>query len=106
MPDTLDKQPSEDRLYDMDFGPRLSVGETLSGAPVPTMSEETVDQTDGSLTVTTDLTIGVPTVSGEIAQVRISGGLDGVLYKVTFRDAGTTSANLIEAEGFLMVQNI
>jgi hypothetical protein len=29
-----------------------------------------------------------------------------VLYKVTFRDAGTTNANSIEAEGFLMVQNI
>ena len=104
MADTLDKQPSEDRLYDMDFGPRLSEGETLTGAP--TMSEETVDQSDGSLTTSTDLTIGTPTVSGEIAQVRISAGLDGTLYKITFRDAGTSNANLVEAEGFLMVQNI
>ena len=98
MSDTLDKQPSEDRLYDMDFGPRLSVGETLTGAP--TMVEETVNQTDGTLTSTAELTMGTPTVSGEIAQVRISGGVDGVLYKVTFRNAGTSNANLVEAEGF------
>jgi hypothetical protein len=104
MPDTLDKQPSEDRLYDMDFSPRLATGETLSGAP--TMIEETVDQTDGSLTVSTDLTMGTPTISGQVAQVRISGGVDQTLYKVTFTGAATTNANLVEAEGLLMVANI
>jgi len=104
MPDTLDKQPSEDRLYDMDFAPRLATGETLTGAP--TMIEETVDQSDGSLSTTAELTFGTPTVSGTVAQVRISGGVDGVLYKVTFRDAGTSNSNLVEAEGFLMVLNI
>jgi hypothetical protein len=104
MPDTLDKQPSEDRLYDMDFSPRLATGETLSGAP--TMIEETVDQTDGSLTVSTDLTMGTPTISGQVAQVRISGGVDQTLYKVTFQDALTTNANKVEAEGLLMVADI
>jgi hypothetical protein len=104
MPDTLDKQPSEDRLYDMDFSPRLAVTELLNA--IPTMIEETVDQDDGSVTSSTDLTFGTPTISGQIAQCRISGGLDGVLYKVTFQNAGTDFANLVEAEGFLLVQDI
>lgn len=103
MPDTLDKQPAEDRLFDMDFAPRLSDGESLTGTP--TVTEETVDQDDGSLTTTTDLTFGTATVSGQIAQVRISVGLDGVLYKITFL-ATTDFSNTVEAEGFLLVQNI
>ena len=103
MPDTLDKQPAEDRLFDMDFSPRLSTGESLSGTP--SMTQELVDQNDGSLTVTTDLTLGTPTVSGQIAQIRISGGVDGSLYKVTFLST-TDFANTVEAEGFLLVQNI
>jgi hypothetical protein len=103
MPDTLDKQPQEDRLFDMDFSPRLSTGESLTGTP--TMTQELVDQNDGSLSATTDLTIGVPTVSGQIAQVRISAGIDGNLYKVTFL-ATTDFANTVEAEGYLLVQNI
>lgn len=103
MPDTLDKQPQEDRLFDMDFSPRLSTGESLTGTP--TMTQELVDQNDGSLSATTDLTIGTPTVSGQIAQVRISAGIDGNLYKVTFL-ATTDFANTVEAEGYLLVQNI
>lgn len=103
MPDTLDKQPAEDRLFDMDFSPRLSTGESLGGIPIVT--EETVDQNDGSLTPTTDLTIGPAVTSGTIAQVRISGGTDGTLYKITFL-AATDFANTVEAEGFLLVQNI
>ena len=104
MPDTLDKQPSEDRLFDMDFSPRLADLELLNA--IPTMIEQTVDQDDGSLTTTTDLVFGTPTINGQVAQCRISGGTDGVLYKVTFQDAGTDFANLVEAEGFLLVQDI
>ena len=103
MPDTLDKQPQEDRLYDMDFSPRLAAAESLTGTPGVT--EQTVDQDDGSLTTTSDLTFGTATVSGQVSQVRISGGLADVLYKVTFL-ATTDFANTVEAEGFLLVQDI
>ncbi len=103
MPDTLDKQPQEDRLFDMDFSPRLASTELLTGTPAVT--EQTVDQNDGSLTSSSDLTFGTATVSAQVAQVRISGGLADVLYKVTFL-ATTDLANTVEAEGFLLVQDI
>lgn len=103
MPDTLDKQPNEDRLYDMDFSPRLADAESLTGTP--TMTQQEVDQQTGALSSTTDLTLGTPTVNAQVAQIRISGGVDGKLYKVTFL-ATTDLANTVEAEGFLMVQNI
>ena len=50
--------------------------------------------------------MGTPTISGQVAQVRISGGVDQTLYKVTFQDAMTTNANLVEAEGLLLVADI
>ncbi len=102
MADTLTKQPSESRLYDMDFSPRIAAAENLTGTP--TVSEKTVNQDTGVKTVSTDLTIGIPTSSLQIAQVRISGGLDGVLYEVTFV-ASTTLSNTVEAEGLLLVQD-
>ena len=102
MADTLTKQPSESRLYDMDFSPRIAAAENLTGTPVVT--EKTVDQDTGAKTVSSDLTIGIPTSSGQIAQVRISGGLDGVLYEVTFK-ASTTLSNSVEAEGLMLVQD-
>jgi hypothetical protein len=72
----------------------------LSGVPV--VSEKTVDQTTGVKTTSTDLTFGTPTISAQIAQVRISGGLDKTLYEVTFR-TGTSLGNTVEAEGLLHV---
>ena len=81
MPQTLTKQPAEDRLYDMDFSPRLAAAENLTGTP--TVSERTIDQTTGVKTASTDLTIGTATVSVQVAQVRISVGLDNVLYEIT-----------------------
>ena len=103
MPETLHKQPNEDRLYDMDFSPRLADAENLSGTP--TITERTVDQNDGSKTASADLTIGAATVSGQVAQVRISGGLADTLYEVTFL-ATTDLANTVEAEGLLLVRDI
>ena len=102
MADTLSKQPSESRLYDMDFEPRIAELETLTGTPA--VSEKTINQDTGVKTVTTDLTLGIATASGQTAQVRISGGLDGVLYEVTFK-ANTSLGNSVEAEGLLLVQD-
>lgn len=102
MADTLSKQPSESRLYDMDFSPRIAVAENLTGTP--TVTEKTIDQVTGAKAVSTDLTLGTATSSGQTAQVRISGGLDGVLYEVTFK-ANTTLGNAVEAEGLLLVQD-
>ena len=102
MADTLTKRPSESRLYDMDFSPRIAATENLTGTP--TVTQKVVNQDTGVKTSTTDLTIGIATVSLQKAQVRISGGLDGVLYEVTFV-AATTLSNTVEAEGLLLVQD-
>ena len=103
MPQTLTKQPAEDRLYDMDFSPRLAAAENLTGTP--TVSERTIDQTTGVKTISTDLTIGAASISAQVAQVRISVGIDGVLYEVTFV-AATDLGNTVEAEGLLLVRDI
>lgn len=100
MADTLTKQPAESRLFDMDFSPRLATTENLSG--IPAVTERTVDPSTGVKTSTSELTIFVASISGQVAQVRISGGVDGVLYEVTFI-SGTTLGNTVEAEGLLMV---
>lgn len=102
MADTLRKQPAESRLYDMDFSPRIATGEDLSGTP--TVTEKTIDQSTGVKTSSTDLTFGTATILLQAAQVRIAGGLDGVLYEVTFL-ASTTLGNTVEAEGLLLVQD-
>jgi hypothetical protein len=102
MADTLRKQPAESRLFDMDFSPRIASAESLIGTPA--VSEKTVDQETGEKTVSTDLTIGTATISGQVAQARISGGLDEVLYEVTFL-ASTDLGNTVEAEGLLLVQD-
>ena len=101
MPQTLRKQPDEDRLYDMDMSPRLAVGESINAEP--TVTERTVAE-DGTRTTSSDLTIGTPSYSGAIAQVRISGGLDGVLYEVTFL-CPTDASNIVEGEGLLCVED-
>lgn len=103
MPNTLTKQPQEDRLYDMDFSPRLATAEILSGTP--TVTERTVDQVTGVRTASSDLTIGTATVSAQVAQVRISVGLPDVLYELTWL-ATTDLGNTVEAEGLLMVRDI
>ena len=89
MPETLCKQPSESFLYDMNFSSRMATSEVLTGITSVTESPS-------------GLTIGTPTYSGQIGQVRISGGTDGVTYTVTWL-ATTDAGNTIEAEGFLYV---
>ena len=102
MADTLRKQPAESRLFDMDFSPRIATGEVLIGTP--TVTEKTIDQTTGAKTVSSDLTIGTATILLQVAQARISAGLDGVLYEVTFV-VSTSLGNTVEAEGLLLVQD-
>lgn len=89
--ETLKKQPSESRVYTMDFNANLATSETIA-----TVVSVTAD--------VSGLTIGSPVVGTRSAQVRISGGTVDVLYKVTW--VVTTSAgNTLEAEGYLRIEN-
>jgi hypothetical protein len=89
--ETLYKQPSESRLYTMDFSANLTTGETIAS-----VTSVTAD--------VAGLTIGVPAVSGRAVQVKLSAGTADVLYKVTFMVV-TSAGNILEAEGYLKIEN-
>ena len=100
MPDLLEKQPAENRLYTMSFSPKMEDGETITG--VNSVAQVKVAD-DGTETATTDLDLATPAASsGQNAQQRIGAGLDGITYKVTFL-VTTSLANILEADGLLHV---
>lgn len=101
--DLLEKQPTESRLYDMDFGPRLAAAEAVSS--LTSVTQQEVDQDTGARSPTTDLTISDQAISGQLAQARIAGGVNGKLYLVTFL-VTTDLGNTVEAEGLLLVRDI
>lgn len=87
---TLEKQPSESRLYDFDFSANLVDGETIS--------------TISSLTSTpTGLTVGSSVIDGGKVQVRLSAGTTQTLYKLTCRIT-TSLSNILELDGYLRVE--
>ena len=105
MPDLLEKQPAESRLYDMDFSPKM-VGGT---SPEQIVSVDSVTQLevqeDGTEVATTDLVFPTgSTFAGQVAQQRIDAGLDSKTYKVTYV-ISTDLGNTLEAEGLLYVVN-
>lgn len=103
MPTTLVKQPAESRLYDMNYKNLMVTAEAI--ASVTSIVQQLVDPDDGSLSPTSDLTIGPGSFALQIAQARISAGIDGRKYKVTFLVV-TDLLNTLEGEGFLKVKNI
>jgi hypothetical protein len=103
MPDLLEKQPAESRLYDMDFSPKMVQGispEAISSVDSVTQQEQ---QDDGTRIATTDLTFPTAaTFSLQVAQQRIEAGVDGKTYVVTYV-VTTDLGNILEAEGLLLV---
>jgi hypothetical protein len=102
MPDLLEKQPAESRLYDMDFSPKMvqSPAEAIVSVDSVTQEEQ---QADGTRVATSDLTFpSGATFNGQVAQQRISAGVDGLTYVVTYV-VTTDLGNILEAEGLLLV---
>lgn len=102
MPDLLEKQPSESRLYDMDFSPKMgqSPAEVITSVDSVAQLEQLAD---GTRVATTDLTFPTAaTFSLQVAQQRIEVGLDGKTYVVTYI-VTTDLGNTLEAEGLLLV---
>lgn len=102
MPDLLEKQPSESRLYDMDFSPKMvaSPAELITSVDSVSQLEQLAD---GTRVVTTDLVFpSAATFSLQVAQQRIEVGLDGKTYVVTYI-VSTDLGNVLEAEGLLLV---
>ncbi len=95
----LTKQPSEDRLYEMDFSALLAAGETLSSVSSITQAAR------GNVQGAASLVIGSGAASGAKVQFRISGGTDGEDYKITVV-ATTSQGNTLEGEGWLYVRDL
>lgn len=90
---TLEKQTTESRLYSMEFAPNMAEAETINGVT-------SVVALPAGLTL-----VGSATFNGTKAFQRISGGTNGVLYKLTFI-VTTSGGNTLEGEGNLRVKNI
>jgi hypothetical protein len=88
---TLKKQPSESRVYDMDFAANMVAGETVTA-----VSSVVVDPVG--------LTIGTAVFSGQRIQFRLSAGTAGITYKITVVVA-TSAGNTLEGDGLLRVEN-
>ena len=87
----LTEQPSESRLYSMDFAALLIGDEVLSSVT----------------SVTSDpagLTIGTPTNTTTTVSVRLSGGTVNTVYRVEFIVV-TDGSNTLESDGELMVHD-
>lgn len=85
------KQPSESRLYDIDFAPLLATGDTIGAVTSVTGTPS-------------GLTIGSAAISSPLIQFRVSSGLDGILYKIT-AIITTTGGDTLETEGRLRVED-
>lgn len=95
----LTKQPSEDRLYEMDFAALLASGETISSVSSITQSAR------GNVQGSTSLSIGTGSASGSNVRFRISGGTDGEDYKITVV-VTTSQGNTLEGDGWLYVRDL
>lgn len=93
---SVKKQPSESRLYSMDFSALLAKGETV----VSVTSVTITPTTSSPLTVS-----GVPTASGVLAQFRLIDGLTGQRYKLDVI-VTTSSGNILEGDGLVQVEQL
>lgn len=89
--ETLYKQPTESRVYTMDFSPNMVTGETISSVTSFTVSPS-------------GLTSNTATPNGQEVNFRLSGGTANTQYKITCVVA-TSLGNTLEMEGYLLVED-
>jgi len=95
---TYEKQPSEEKDYDVDYGPwLLPMGDTLDEV-VPSVQCLT-DPADDSLVVRE-----YPAITATVCKLWIQGGTDGQRYKVTLK-ASTVAGRLDESELIFKVKD-
>ena len=70
------KITTENEQFTFDFSPIMSSSETISSATCTIEVKEGTDPTPSSIKV------GSPAISGQQVAQRITGGLDGVIYRV------------------------
>lgn len=99
----ISKQPAETFIVGVDFSLLLAAGETISAGASTCVEADTTDPAAvvtimdaGSLQATADL---------KSLLVRIAGGTDGHVYKLSFR-AATSADNLYEQDILVMVAEL
>jgi hypothetical protein len=70
------KITTENEQFTFDFSPIMASSETISSAT------STVEVVSGNDSSPTSILVGSPVVSGQLVAQRISGGLDGVIYRI------------------------
>lgn len=70
------KITTENEQFTFDFSPIMGSSETISSASCTVEVKEGTDPTPNAILV------GTPAISGQQVAQRISGGLDGVIYRV------------------------
>jgi len=102
-PPILAKQPSENRTFSFDFGPRLEESETIIS--VDAVHQRVIDRESGRKSDSNGLDLREPVIDGQVIRLRISGGQDQALYEITFLIT-TSNEDTVEGEGLLLVVDI
>jgi len=93
-PEIVEKQPSEKRLFTMDFSALMATAETIDSVPV------VVSETDCG--GTSDLTITGVSVDGQIVSMWIEGGTDLTMYRIQV-NVDTSTGQTLAGDGKLKV---
>lgn len=70
------KITTENEQFTFDFSTVMASSETISSAT------STVEVVSGNDSSPTSILVGSPVISGQLVAQRISGGLDGVIYRI------------------------
>ena len=98
--ETAVKQPSEKRMFTMDFSAKMNTNETIeTSTPAPAV---TSIKTCGA---TSDLAITDLTISGQIMTMLIADGTSGVRYRVEVI-LTTSLGYILEGDGILKVSDV
>jgi hypothetical protein len=90
------KITTENEQFTFDYSPVLGTTETISSATCTVTVKEGTDPTPSAIKV------GSPVISGSQVAQRISGGLDGVIYRLEMT-ATTSATNVYTIVGDLPV---
>jgi len=90
------KITTENEQFTFDYSPVLGTTETISSATCTVEVKEGTDPTPSAILV------GSPSISGSQVAQRISGGLDGVIYRLQMT-ATTSATNVYTIVGDLPV---
>jgi len=91
----LIKQPSESRLYTMDFRQLMTAAEAITAISSAVVTPTTLSP----------MNILSSAFSGKKVQIRLNGGLDGTTYVLTVI-VTTDAGNTLEGDGSVKVENL